>query len=79
MKKVGAVSIVFLLMAMAAISIACGNAGPSANPENEGVDSHGWKWSKVKSPVTGRCYEVLTHSEPYQGYMGMSEIPCDDK
>jgi len=40
-------------------------------------------WEIQKSPNTGRCYEVLTRTmiSGYQGYgfMGMSEIPCDEK
>lgn len=31
-------------------------------------------WSIIKSPNTGRYYEVISRKEGYSGYMAMSEV-----
>ena len=39
-------------------------------------------WSFIRSPQTGKCYEVATMraNEPYlgYGYMGMAEVDCEE-
>lgn len=67
-------TLLFMCIALAG----CGSsAGPA--PENETGD---FGWSTVRSPETGRCYEVLSHQTSSgnlgHGYMGMAEIPCED-
>lgn len=39
-------------------------------PVNEEV----LEWVIVKSPITGRYYEVITRHEGYVGFMAMSEV-----
>jgi len=66
-------SITFLAVLAISLAVACYDGGPSVSPEGKG-----WNWSTTKSPITGRCYEIVTRSQGAKGYMGMSEIPCDE-
>jgi len=50
---------------------------PSVGPE-ESTEKYGWTWSLVESPITGKCYEVITRRSGYNGYAGMAEVPCSD-
>ena len=53
----------------------CDNPGPATTSATQ------WTWSMMKSPQTGRCYEVATRTSGFgnvsYAYSGMSEIPCD--
>lgn len=54
------------------------------NTEGPEITESKYTWSIIKSPQTGRCYEIVTMRETLAmemgfGYMGMSEIPCPDE
>jgi len=55
-------------------------AGPAVASDQ--LTAEKYLWTTMKSPTTGRCYEVATRSETSgysgYGYMGMSEIPCTE-
>ena len=34
------------------------------------------RWHVIKSPNTGRCYEVYKKEYLSQGFLAMAEIPC---
>lgn len=50
-------------------------------PGDETTSSDQWTWSTMKSPRTGRCYEVATRvlgaGNTTYSYSGMSEVPCE--
>jgi hypothetical protein len=71
---------ILLLCATALALTACdGHPGPEVAKNPSAQD---FQWTTMKSPNTGRCYEVAIRSETsgYSGfgYMGMSELPCTE-
>lgn len=45
-------------------------------PESDGRD---FTWTFVKSPLSGRCYEMVSRMlRTDQGVMSISEIPCKE-
>ena len=66
---------IFLAICFCFSLISCTNPGPKINEDDV-------EWSYCKSPNTGKCYEIITSEEPVlfsgYGYMGMSEIHCED-
>ncbi len=62
------ISLVFLL------------TGCTDRPGPSMSDPQDFDWSIIKSPQTGRCYEVasrqITRGYSGFGFMGMSEVPC---
>jgi hypothetical protein len=55
-----------------------GNTSLAAQWKPAGEDQRMLVWSKVKSPITGRCYEVMERGQGSSaGMMAMSsEVPC---
>ncbi len=51
------------------------SAGCAKTPEREANDLG---WSIVKSPITGRYYEVASRASGYGGYMAMSEVTKEE-
>jgi hypothetical protein len=54
--------------------------GPTKGIDVSKVEEENRQWSVVQSPITGKCYEVMT-IEYYMGdnsvgYSGMSEVSC---
>ncbi len=76
LEKVAKVSLVALSASLASCS------GKGEAP----VDASAYTWTVVKSPKTGKCYEIASHrvgaAQSTYGTGGMSEVPCeylDDK
>lgn len=82
--------VVVFMAAVVGIGLAVGDGGSQAPAAVEaGESAEQWEkpanWHTIKSPKTGRCYELLiwhkqvgntSHSEV--GYAGLgSEVPCD--
>ncbi len=67
---------------LAGIVLALAACGDQPGPTTESADQ--WSWSLMKSPQTGRCYEVATRtvnpsSRSAVAYSGMAEVPCDNR
>jgi hypothetical protein len=68
---------ILLLTILLLLVVAC-TGGPSSDLEVEEGDVWSWDWSTLKSPETGRCYEIVTRQAPFSDYMGMAEISCSE-
>ncbi|MFC1644810.1 hypothetical protein ACFL08_02190 [Patescibacteria group bacterium] len=67
-----------ILTILGIIFFVAGCSGPGPDMSQDESD---FKWSLATSPITGKCYEVVTikevASQSSYGYMGMAEISCD--
>lgn len=84
MRKLLIFGFIALLVFPAVILSAC-NRPSSEQVSSESVsikktmtESNGTMWQIRKSPMTGRCYEVLRYPYGYGGWAGMAEIPCEE-